>query len=146
MNLNLRTGLIAATLASVLLLPACTSQNQQQQMLNGQQAFQQQNYTQAFKTLKPLADKGNADAQYAVGYMYYYGKGVPKDVAQAMSWMSKAAQQGQPLAKQALAAIQQQSGMRAKFNTAQPITSSVGNTNPAANAAKNTKMPNYPAN
>ena len=41
--------------------------------------FKQQNYRTAFVRLMPEAEKGNPDAQYAVGYMYYYGEGVVED-------------------------------------------------------------------
>lgn len=91
-----------------LSLSACSVQSDQQKMLQGQQYFQEQNYVDAYKTLKPLAEDGNADAQYALGYMYYYGKGVPKNYQEAMYWMTKAANQGQPLAKQALMQLQQE--------------------------------------
>lgn len=141
----LRVSLLAAvTVTGGFLLSACTLQSQQQQMLNGQQSFEQQDYAKAFKDLKPLAEKGNADAQYALGYMYYYGKGTPKNLKQAMIWMNKAAQQGQPLAQQALHAIQKAppAGTKPQFSTA----SSQYNNNPNANTAANTTMPNYPKN
>ncbi len=134
---------LAAAALAVISLSGCTMQNKQQQMLEGQQYFEEQNYTKAFKELKPLAEKGNPDAQYALGYMYFYGKGTPKDLPLALKWMNKAAQQGQPLAQQALAAIEKQSpaDSRPAFNNAgggAPIQSQ------SANAAKNTAMPNYP--
>lgn len=136
----LRASLLAAvTISGGFLLQACTTESQQQKMLNGQQNFEQQNYTQAFKDLKPLAERGNADAQYAVGYMYYYGKGTPKDMKLALQWMNKAAQQGQPLAQQALRAIQKAPapGTKAQFKAATTYDAN-------ANTASNTTMPNYP--
>ena len=41
-----------------------------------------------------LAQKGNAEAQLVVGEMYETGRGVDKDMEQAMAWISKAAEQG----------------------------------------------------
>ena len=64
--------------------------------------FQIQNYRQAFIRLKPAAEKGIPDAQYAVGYMYYYGLGVTESRKQALYWMRCAAKAGQPDAKAAL--------------------------------------------
>lgn len=61
----------------------------------GIKSFQEQNYRQAFIRLKPEAEKGNPDAQYAVGYMYYYGEGVTEDKQKAMYWISCAAKAGQ---------------------------------------------------
>ena len=39
------------------------------------------------------AQNGNADAQFWVGYAYYKGEGVTKDVNEAFKWMQKAANQ-----------------------------------------------------
>ena len=52
------------------------------------------------------AKRGNPDAQYALGYMYYYGVNTVQDRKTAEMWMRKAAAQGQPLAKRALALLQ----------------------------------------
>ena len=41
-----------------------------------------------------LAQKGDANSQYIVGYMHEYGVPVPKDVQQAAQWFRKAADQG----------------------------------------------------
>ena len=41
-----------------------------------------------------LAQKGNAEAQLLVGEMYEQGRGVEQDMEQAMTWISKAAAQG----------------------------------------------------
>lgn len=58
--------------------------------------FKDQNYRAAFIRLMPEAEKGNPDAQYAIGYMYYYGEGVVEDRKKAMQWINKAAKAGQP--------------------------------------------------
>lgn len=58
--------------------------------------FKAQNYRTAFIRLKPEAAKGNPDAQYAVGYMYYYGQGVVEDRKKAWFWINMAARVGQP--------------------------------------------------
>jgi DamX protein len=44
------------------------------------------------------ANAGNPDAQYALGYLYYYGLGLSKDSVKAHEWIQKAASQGQKLA------------------------------------------------
>ena len=44
--------------------------------------------------LRPLADEGNAVAQLNLGFMYNLGRGVPEDLATAVSWYRKAAEQG----------------------------------------------------
>lgn len=95
--LNLRLVLVML-LAAVLV--ACASDAEK--LAQGRSDLESQNYAQAYKTLLPLAEDGNADAQYAVGYLYYYGQGVKENPAEAKRWMRKAASQGQPLAIQAL--------------------------------------------
>ena len=43
---------------------------------------------------KPLAEQGDADAQFSLGVMYRVGQGVPQDDAEAVKWYRKAAKQG----------------------------------------------------
>lgn len=68
----------------------------------GIRSFQVQDYRQAFIRLKPEAEKGQPDAQYAVGYMYYYGQGVVEDRRKAWYWITAAAKAGQKDAKAAV--------------------------------------------
>ncbi|MCE0723075.1 MULTISPECIES: tetratricopeptide repeat protein [Legionella] len=68
----------------------------------GIDSFRVEDYRRAFIRLKPLAQKGQPDAQYAVGYMYYYGKGVVEDRKKAWFWINAAANLGQPDAKVAI--------------------------------------------
>jgi TPR repeat protein len=68
----------------------------------GIKSFRVQNYRQAFIRLKPEAEKGQPDAQYAVGYMYYYGQGVVENREKAWYWINCAARLGQPDAVAAL--------------------------------------------
>ena len=42
----------------------------------------------------PLAEKGNAEAQYYLGSMYDLGYGVEKSEEEAVAWMKKSAEQG----------------------------------------------------
>lgn len=68
----------------------------------GIKSFQVQDYRQAFIRLKPEAEKGQIDAEYAIGYMYYYGQGVVEDRKKAWYWITKAANAGQTDAQQAV--------------------------------------------
>ena len=45
------------------------------------------------------ADSGDAAAQYALGWMYANGEGVPMDAAKAVEWCQKAAAQGEAFAQ-----------------------------------------------
>jgi TPR repeat protein len=91
-------------LLSIFFLQSCATNTAQMdaRYQRGKESFAARDYQNAFAELKPVAAAGNRDAQYAIGYMYFYGKGVVEDRAQAQYWMQKAADQGQPLAVKAL--------------------------------------------
>jgi TPR repeat protein len=56
-------------------------------------------YATALRLLRPLAEQGNAVAQYNLGVMYAQGQGVSQDYAAAASWYLKAAEQGNAVAQ-----------------------------------------------
>ncbi len=57
-------------------------------------ALQRGDYATAIRELRPLAEHGDAKAQYNIGIMYDRGDGVPQDYAEAVKWYRKAAEQG----------------------------------------------------
>lgn len=59
-------------------------------------------YDKAAAQLMPLAQRGNADAQYTLGYMYYYGLGMKRDRTQGYFWLQSAAASGHTKALTAL--------------------------------------------
>ncbi|MFO1079536.1 MAG: retroviral-like aspartic protease family protein [Reyranellaceae bacterium] len=61
---------------------------------DGVAAARQGDYATALKLWQPLAEQGNASAQYNIGLMYDRGNGVAQDFRQAMEWYRKAAAQG----------------------------------------------------
>ena len=50
----------------------------------GFSAFTSGDYASALREWIPLAEQGNADAQYNLGLMYDYGDGVPQDYKEAV--------------------------------------------------------------
>ena len=60
----------------------------------GLDELRRSDYAAAAKELRPLAERGDAEAQYRVGLMHEFGKGYPKDMAQALAWLRKSAGQG----------------------------------------------------
>ncbi len=86
-------------ICTLLLLSGCVTGGYN--LREGIRDFQIQNYRQAFIRLKPEADKGQRDAEYAVGYMYYYGQGVVENRKKAWYWISCAARAGQADAMEA---------------------------------------------
>ena len=89
-------------------LAACSKNNQQP--VQAQSACNGDPYLMKFgcsvSKVQQAAADGDADAQYALGYMYYYGMGTVRDQDSAKLWIARSAAQGQPLAKRALAMIQ----------------------------------------
>ena len=93
---------------SCLFITACATQNgaAQQSLALGKANFAVHNYDMAYEHLASLADNGNSDAQYALGYMYYNGYGVPRDEAVALQWIKKSAKQHNLKAVRALHQIE----------------------------------------
>jgi hypothetical protein len=52
---------------------------------DGITAYKRGDYAAAMRLWRPLADQGQADAQYCLGSMYRVGKGVPQDYAAAIA-------------------------------------------------------------
>lgn len=65
-------------------------------------AFADGDYQRAVAILLPLAQQGDPDAQYALGYALYEGLGVPQDRMQAYFWIQESARQGNASALLAL--------------------------------------------
>lgn len=61
---------------------------------DGVKAFARKEYAAAAKLFRPLAEKGNAVAQYRIAMMHKMGLGVSKDRKQAQKWSRLAAKQG----------------------------------------------------
>ena len=60
----------------------------------GVAAYKRGDYETALRELRPLANQGNAEAQFNLGVMYDKGEGVPQDDTEAVKWYRKAAEQG----------------------------------------------------
>ena len=75
-------------------------------------AYDDGDHQTAFALFSPLAEQGDAWAQYNLGNMYYFGRGTAKDEAEAFRWYKKAAEQGDADAQYSLA---KQYGLRRDF-------------------------------
>ena len=62
-------------------------------MEEGRGAYESGDYAVALGLLRPLAERGDAEAQYNLGVMYRNGQGVPHDDAEAVKWYRLAAEQ-----------------------------------------------------
>jgi TPR repeat protein len=68
-------------------------------------ALRRGDYATALKIIRPLAEQGNALAQFNLGVSYDQGWGVPQDADEALKWYRLAADQGYSLAQQNLGDI-----------------------------------------
>src|SRR5437762_14205181 len=69
-----------------------TQTTQQRNVSTSKRAGTQEDWE--LKQLRQSADTGDASAQFILGERYANGGGVPQDVAQAVGWYRKAADQG----------------------------------------------------
>ncbi|HEY0447191.1 MAG TPA: SPOR domain-containing protein [Allosphingosinicella sp.] len=96
----------AAVLAALAPAPAAAT------VKAGVEAWQAGDYPRAVTQWRPLANRGDADAQFNMGQAYKLGRGVPADIAIARSWYEKAAQQGHHAAQSNLGLLLFQAGDR----------------------------------
>ena len=82
---RLGAGFIVCTLAAI---PAFAD------FAAGLKAYQDKDYATALKEWRPLAEQGDAAAQFNLGLLYYDGTGVPQDYRQAAEWFRRSADQG----------------------------------------------------
>ena len=66
---------------------------------NAADAFEREDYETAYKLILPLAEQGDAYAQFNLGLMYGNGLGVPRDYKEAEKWYRLSAEQGHPEAQ-----------------------------------------------
>jgi TPR repeat protein len=98
-----------STLACVALLAVVLAQpvagGADEDLRAATDAYAKGDYATALKLLQPLAEAGNAGAQYGLGVLYRNGKGVARDLGEAVSWYRKSAEQGNPFAEYDLATM-----------------------------------------
>ena len=88
MTMN-RKHLVAASLAILAAAPL-----HGQSVKSGIEAWQRADYSGAVAIWRPLAEKGDADAQFNLGQAYRLGRGVPTNLAAAKTWFERSANQG----------------------------------------------------
>jgi len=85
-----RRMLIAAFIVCISLV---TSQAIAGQLEDGKAAYNHWDFATALRLLRPLAESGNAEAEYYLGWMYLNERGVPQNFTEAAKWFRKAADQ-----------------------------------------------------
>ena len=92
-------GMYKAILALAILLMSLGGQVRASQLDDAVIAAQKGDYAVAHQLLRPLAEKGDARAQFNIAYMYANGWGVPRSYVEAVEWYRSAANQGLAIAQ-----------------------------------------------
>jgi cell division septation protein DedD len=101
--------LVAAALALAAAAPISA-----QSVKAGIEAWQQANYAGAVAIWRPLAEKGDPDAQFNLGQAYRLGRGVATNLSAAKTWFGRAAGQGHVDAQTTLGLLLFQNGEQAE--------------------------------
>lgn len=82
--------------ASSIPSPASTASTDGATLDRAEQNMRLGDYAKAYCQIKPLADQGNPQAQFNIGWMYANGYGLRINETIALSWWLKAAEQNHP--------------------------------------------------
>ncbi|PCF94626.1 tetratricopeptide repeat protein [Vreelandella nigrificans] len=82
---------IQHTAAALILIPTVGAANN---LEAGLAAYHAGEHETAMQELRPLAEQGDAEAQYRLGYMYNRGWGIRSNGVEALKWWHLAAEQG----------------------------------------------------
>ncbi len=74
----------------------------------GIRAYEAKDYVRAYNVWQPLAEAGQASAQFHLGALYFEGRGVARDLARAQRWLRAALGQGQERARFLLGRVEAQ--------------------------------------
>src|SRR5690242_10708846 len=96
------------------LLICAASSVSAQSVKAGIDAWQRSDYSGAVTIWRPLAEKGDADAEFNLGQAYRLGRGVPTNLAAAKTWFERAAAQGHVDAQTTLGLLLFQNGSQAE--------------------------------
>jgi uncharacterized protein len=91
--------MINAVLAFLILVIALAAPVTAAELGDAVAAARSGDYATALRGLSPVAEAGDARAQFDIGFMHAQAWGVPKDPAEAIKWYRKAANQGLQVAQ-----------------------------------------------
>ncbi len=84
-------GIIRLWVAGFLVLAAAAAHAD---YATGKKAYDAGDYAAAMREWRPLAEAGDADAQWGMGIIHRFGRGVTVDNEEAVKWYTRSAQQG----------------------------------------------------
>ncbi len=90
---------VALTLALLVTIVAGATRAAADDLLDGIAAYKAEDWATAIAKLTPLAEAGDAEAHFYLGYMYETGKGTPADLAQAIAHYQAASEAGESKAQ-----------------------------------------------
>src|SRR3981081_2194944 len=93
------TRMITRTLARLILVLGLAGPATAAELDDAVTAAHSGDYATALRRLNPLAEKGDARAQFDIGFMHAYGWGFQRNSAEAITWYRKAADQGLEVAQ-----------------------------------------------
>src|SRR3954466_8335467 len=102
----MRYKYLAALLWTVLVAAPVSAQS----VKAGIDAWQKADYAAAVAIWRPIAERGDADAQFNLGQAYRLGRGVPIDLGAAQLWFERAASKGHVDAQTTLGLLLFQNG------------------------------------
>lgn len=88
-NKNIITSFLFLIFVSIS-LPSCAV-NVSDELLKARMAYSSENFTEAMKIWRKLAEKNTPEALWGIGILYESGKGIEQNSKIAVSWFSKAA-------------------------------------------------------
>lgn len=97
----MRKSLILALAAAALTIGPASADPLQ----DGAHYFQHADYSHALASWRPLADQGNPVAQNNLGIMYLDGKGVPRNISEAVRFLALSAAAGSSLGQNNLGGL-----------------------------------------
>ncbi|MET4492098.1 tetratricopeptide repeat protein [Bradyrhizobium sp. LA7.1] len=98
--MKLKRAITAIVLVSVFAAPVAAGTFE-----DAVDAHARGDYAKALRLIRPLANDGDAAAQYNLALMYMTGRGVQQDYAVAAIWLRKAAEQGYAFAQSNLGTL-----------------------------------------
>ena len=95
----------ARCLIAAIMFAAVSAPLSAQSVEEGVEAWQQGNYAEAVAMWQPLAEGGDADAQYNLAQAYRIGRGTQPNAVESRKWFELAAKQGQVDAQTSAGAV-----------------------------------------
>ncbi len=85
---GIKRQMLAFAVLCLLATPAAA-----QDYNKGATAYARGDFAAALQEWRPLAEQGNASAQFNLGQMYFLGRGISQNYAEALKWYTRAAEQ-----------------------------------------------------